>query len=152
MLSDTHFLDSTPSKSDTPHGIGRDLFADLTNRLRDEPCVSFALICEGWFDFSPEFDIAVRLLSIAARDRPVDHGRLIWGLQENLITPASMESGKQAVRECISRLNHSGVSFEFLAHVEGQLEIAVHFSPDEGSCSLRQLADALADEIGGLLR
>ncbi len=132
----------------TPHQwTGRGGFAEISNHLRSEPCVSFILVCDAWVDFSPELDVAVRLLSIAARNRPVDDGHLIWGLQDEWVTPASMESGRQAVIDSLARLRQSGLPFEFLAHVEGQLEIEIHFGPDEAGIPLRQIAEALADEV-----
>lgn len=138
------FLNHTRSR------IGEEVYTLVTSRLRDEPCVSFALSCHGWFDCSPELDVAVRLLSIAARNRPVDHNRLIWGLQDRFVTPTIIASGKQAVRECLGLLKSSGLPFEFLAHVEGESEIVSGYRLDGDNSRWSQIADALADEVGEL--
>lgn len=128
-------------------GVNLAVFVKVTNRLRDEPCVSFVLACDGCFDCSPELDVGIRLLSIAARNRPVDHGHLIWGLQESFVTPVTIASGKRAVSECIELLKCSGLPFEFLAHVEGEAEIVIQFTPDEDSSQLLQIAEGLADDV-----
>lgn len=128
-------------------GVNLAVFDEVTNRLRDEPCISFVLACDGCFDYCPELDVGIRLLSIAARNRPVDHGRLIWGLQEHFVTPSTIASGKDAVRECVGLLQRSGLPFEFLAHVEGESRIEIQFSPDEDSSQLLQIAEELADDV-----
>lgn len=147
MSLNFHFREPCTAPRATPQWTGRGGFAEISNHLRSEPCVSFVLVCAEWVDFSPELDVAVRLLSIAARNRPVDDGHLIWGLQDEWVTPASMESGKQAIIDSLSRLRQSGLPFEFLAHVEGQLEIEIHFSLEEAGFPLRKIAEALADEV-----
>lgn len=143
-------LDVSPDQTRTR--IGEDVFTEVTDRLRDEPCVSFAFICEGWCDYSPELDVAVRLLSIAVRNRSVDHCRLIWGLNESLVTPETIASGKRAISECIGLLKDSGIPFEFLAHVEGESKIVSEYSPNSECTCWSRIADALADEVGELAR
>lgn len=146
-----------PTNATAPHshqlpgqaksGVNLAVFDEVTNRLRDEPCVSFVLACDGCFDCCPELDVGVRLLSIAARNRPVDHGRLIWGQQEHFVTPATIASGKRAVNECIGLLHRSGLPFEFLAHVEGESEIEIQCAPNEDNSQLLQIAEGLADDV-----
>jgi hypothetical protein len=128
-------------------GVNLTVFDEVTNRLRDEPCVSFVLACDGCFDCCPELDVGIRLLSIAARNRLVDHGRLIWGLQEHFVTPSTIASGKDAIRECVGLLQRSGLPFEFLAHVEGESKIEIQFSSDEDSWQLLQIAEGLAEDV-----
>ena len=139
------------SLNNTRSLVGEDVFTQLIDRLREEPCVSFVLSCQRWFDYSPELDVAVRLLSIAARNRPVDHDRLIWGLQEGFVTPATIASGKRAISECIALLKSSGMPFEFLAHVEGESEIVSEYSTDGEGPRWPWIANALADEVSELL-
>lgn len=81
--------------------VAESVFSEVTNRLRNEPCVAFALTCDGFVDWSPEVDIAVRMLSIARYGRPVDHGHLIRGLEPHWVTSAAIESGLKAVAACI---------------------------------------------------
>ena len=138
---------SSTTKAPSRPTSAEDLFTNVTDRLREQPCVSFALICEGWFDYSPELDVGIRLMSIATRNRPVDHGRLIWGLHESFVTPVTIASGKRAVSECIGLLKSSGMPFGFLAHVEGESEIETQFTPGDDSSQLRQIAESLADEV-----
>lgn len=138
------------SLSHTRSCFGEDVYSQVTHRLRDEPCVSFAISCQGWFDYSPELDVAVRLLSIAARNRPVDNDRLIWGLQRVFVTPATIASATRAISECIGLLKHSGIPFEFLAHIEGESQIISEYSPNGGSSRWSRIAEALADEVGEL--
>lgn len=126
---------------------GEEVFTQVTDRLRADSCVSFVLICEGWFDYSPELDVAVRLLSIAARGRSVDHGRLIGEHHNRVMTPESIVAGQQTVTNCRELLKRSGVPFEFLAHVDGQTDITVSFSSVEDRSELSQLAEAVADEV-----
>lgn len=146
-----------PANSTTPNshqlpgqaksGVNLAAFDEVTNRLRDEPCVSFVLACDGCFDCCPELDVGIRLLSIAARNRPVDHGRLIWGLQESFVTPVTIASGKRAVSECIELLQCSGLPFEFLAHVEGESDIEIQCAPNEDNSQLLQIAEGLANDV-----
>lgn len=126
------------------------VFSEVTSRLRSEPCVAFALVCGDSVDWSPETDIAVRMLSIAAYGRLVDHGHLIWGLKPSHVTAAAVESGLEAVTECVSMLKELHQPFEFLAHVEGQTSIKVNYRCDDENSPLSQLADALANEVGSL--
>ena len=119
----------------------------MTDRLREQSCISFALICEEWFDYSPELDVAVRLLSVAARGRSVDHGRLIWEHHNQVMTPESIAAGTQTLMDCWELLTCSGVPFEFLAHVDGHTDITVSFSSVEDHSELSQLAEAVADEV-----
>ena len=141
--------DAPPSTTKAPSRptSAEDLFTNVTDRLREQPCVSFALICEGWFDYSPELDVAARLLSIAARGRSVDYGRLIWEHQNKVMTPESIAAGQQTVTDCRELLKRSGVPFEFLAHVDGQTDITVCFSSVKDHSELSQLAEAVADEV-----
>lgn len=60
--------------------LARNNFLEVTSQIRREACVALALSCGPSVDWSPEVDIAVRLLSIARYRRPVDHGHLIWGM------------------------------------------------------------------------
>jgi hypothetical protein len=125
------------------------VFDEVTDRLRSEPCVCFVLNCGAFADYSPELDVAVRLASIAARDGFVDDGHFIWGLEPHEITTKTIESGRQAIADCVELLNESRIAFEFLAHVEGQATIDAHCGP--GSClQLQQLLHFLGDEIRDL--
>lgn len=126
------------------------VFSRVTNRLRSEPCVAFAFACDVFQDWSPETDVAVRMLSIATRGRSIDHGQLISELERTLITPATIESGLRAVDECVEMLKSLHQPFEFLAHVEGQTSLQVHCYCDDGNLPLSQLADALANEARSL--
>lgn len=139
--------DSPTTKVPSRPISAEDLFTIVTNRLREQPCVSFALICEGWLDYSPELDVAVRLLTIAARGRSVDHGRLIWEHHNKVMTPESIAAGHQAVTDCREILKHSGVPFEFLAHVDGQTDITVSRGSVGDHSKLSHLAEAVADEV-----
>lgn len=147
MSRNSSDADSSTTKAASRPTSAEDLFTIVTDRLREQPCVSFALICEGWFDYSPELDVAVRLLSIAARGRSVDHGRLIWEHHNRVMTPESIVAGQQTVTNCRELLKRSGVPFEFLAHVDGQTDITVSFSSVEDRSELSQLAEAVADEV-----
>ena len=63
------------------------------------------------------------------------------------MTPSTMASGKDAVRECVGLLQRSGLPFELLAHVEGESRIEIQFSPDEDSSQLLQIAEGLAEDV-----
>lgn len=126
------------------------VFSEVTNRLRREPCVAFAFACDDLVDWSPETDIAVRMLSIVTYGRPVDHGRLIWGLERTDVTAAAVDLGLKAVTECMSILKEFHQPFEFLAHVEGQTSITVSYRGHDENAPLSRLADALANEVGSL--
>ena len=127
-----------------------DVFTLVTDRLQSEPSVAFALSCGDEVAWSPELDIAVRMLSIARYGRPIDDGQLIWGLSERGSTHASVESGRRAVKECLAALNTSRQPFELLAHVHG--DESLFCSQTSGQSPLEQLADALADEVRLVIR
>ena len=91
--------------------------------------------------------MAVRLVSIARFGRTVENGPLIFGIDPRQVTPQSIKSGLPAVKNRVSLLKRSRQLFEFLAHVEGQHSIEVHFGPGDEDSRLQQLADALADEV-----
>jgi hypothetical protein len=99
------------------------VFSEVTSRLRREPCVAFAFACDDLVDWSPETDVAVRMLSIVKHGSSIDHGHLIWDLERTHVTQAAVESGLRAVAACVSRLKELRQPFEFLAHVEGQTSI-----------------------------
>ena len=69
--------------STAQHIVAEDDFWMVANCLRQHACVVFALSCVYSVDWSPEVDIAVRLLSIARYGHPVDQGELIW---ESILT------------------------------------------------------------------
>lgn len=127
--------------------VAESVFQQVTDRLRSEPCVAFALVCGHSADWSPEVDIAVRLLSIARHGRPVDQGHLIWGLAPHQVRQPAVESGRKAVAACVSLLRDSGQPFEFLAHVEGNFSIEIHCEYRDAGSRFQQLADAIADEV-----
>lgn len=63
------------------------------------------------------------------------------------MTPDTIASGKDAVRECFGLLQRSGLPFAFLAHVEGETEIVIQCAPEVDSSPLRQIAENLADDL-----
>lgn len=114
--------------------------------LRSHPCVSFAMSCDGRVHWSPELDVAVRLiLSVIDGGPPSD--QMIVDLNPRWIAPDRIEAGKRALADCISLLKRSGIPFTLLGHVHGQAKVEYQFIQDGKEFPISTIADAVAAEV-----
>lgn len=115
--------------------------------LRDHPCVSFALSYCGRVHWSPELDVAVRLMLLVTDGGLVPSDQMVVDVNPRWITPDRIEAGKRALADCISLLRSSGIPFTLLGHVHGQTKVEYQFMQNDQEFPLTTIADAVAAEV-----
>ncbi|MDB5348547.1 MAG: hypothetical protein JWP89_6924 [Schlesneria sp.] len=71
--------------------IAEQTYTRIISCLGDHPCVSFALSCCGFVHWSPELDVAVKLMQVVNYGDPTSADRLICDLHPSWITPERVE-------------------------------------------------------------
>lgn len=145
----THFTDSRGSRAlqVAQRVVAEQTYRDVISLLRDQPCVSIALSCCGLVFWSPDVDVAVRLMLLITDGGRIPEELSIPDATRNWATPQQIESGRRALQHCIAVLNGSGHPFTLLGHVYGQETIEYHFVPDGQRSAFATIADAAAEEV-----
>lgn len=146
MTTATHSRGSRALRA-AQRAMAEQTYRDVISRLRNHPCVSIALSCCGLVYWSPDVDVAVKLMLLVTDGGRIPEELLIADVNPNWITPQRLEAGESALQDCISQLKDSGHPFTLLGHVHGQRKVEYHFVPDSQRFALSTIADAAGEEV-----
>ena len=119
----------------------------LSYEILECPAVAHVFDCDCYFNYSPELDILVRLVSAEQDGDTFDEGRVLRALPRDGFSADSIAAARELVEKCVSALCDSGESYAIITHVHGDATPDFRFGGQTWEEAITILKHSVGDAV-----